>query len=176
MIDKTKPTDFQCIPVNLKILSQKIIENEILCKLLFYCNKEPFKEKNLTNEQKISLIDKEYIQITPQIKVDEENSQKNYIHIAFDNFAPNETNPEYIDSVLIISIACHDDNYKIINKYGDITLRPYEIAHLLHSEIDRKKFTGIGKANFLMGQDFVLASNPEYSGITLKYLLIDSNG
>ena len=176
MIDKTKPTDFQCIPVNLKILSQKIIKNEALCKLLFYCNKDPLKEKNLTDEQKILLIDNEYIQITPNIKVDEENLQKNYIHIAFDNFAPNGTNPEYIDSTLIISIACHEDNYKILNKYGDVTLRPYEIAHLLHSEINNRKFTGIGKANFIIGQDFVLASNPEYNGITLKYLMIDSNG
>ena len=176
MIDKTKPTDFQCIPVNLKTLSQKIIEDDVLCKLLFYCNKDPLKEKNLTDVQKSLLIHKEYIQITPNIKVDEENLQKNYIHIAFDDFSPNANNPKYIDSTLIISIACYENNYKILNKYGDITLRPYEIAHLLHSKIDNKKFTGIGKANFLLGQDFVLASNPEYSGISLKYLLIDSNG
>lgn len=174
MIDNTKPYAFQCISEDIIKISQKLIEDDKLCKLLYYTDKEPLGHDKLTTEQKTELLDKEYLQIIPRIKEDEENSVRNFIMISYTGFSPS-SNPKYMNGVIVIDILSHIDCWKMSNKYGDLMLRPYEIAQRVYDTIHGKKFTGIGVANFLAGEDLILGSNPEYAGITLRFDVVNSN-
>jgi hypothetical protein len=49
------------------------------------------------------------IRIVPKISID--SSVLTYIIISFDNFVPNDTNPEFRDNIISIDIICHLDKW-----------------------------------------------------------------
>jgi hypothetical protein len=63
----------------------------------------------------------------PWISVDGE--KKNYLVIKFDNFIPNENNPEFRNNLIEFDIICHYDLWQL----KDFELRPYKIAAELDS-------------------------------------------
>lgn len=174
MIDKTKPFAFQCVAEDIIKISQKLISDDKLCKLLYYTDKKPLTREMLTTEQKEELLDEEFIQVIPRIKENEENSVRNFILISYTGFSPSKNN-KYMDGVIVIDILSHIDCWKITNSYGDLNLRPYEIAQRVYETIHDKKLTGIGKAQFMNGEDLILGSNPEYAGLTLRFNVVNSN-
>lgn len=173
MIDKTKIAGFQCIPKDLQTISQKIIENDKICKLLYITSKDALLKPSLTTEEKEILLRDEYIQILPKIEVDEENKVQSYIVINFDHFEQS-SNPAYLDGVLVIDILSNINIWKIKNQYNEITLRPYEIASELMKIIDEKKFSGIGTMNFLVSDTTVLATDTNYAGLSIKFSFVNS--
>ena len=174
MIDLTKKTGFECIPEDLQKISELMIADDKLSKLLFYTDKRCFNNPELNTEEKVNLIKEEYIQIIPSIKVADDNRIKSYINLNFDQFTPNETNSQYINGLLMIDILCHKDVWKIINREGKISLRPYEIANRIMKICDNKKFEGIGKMQFTHGEQTMLATDTNYMGLTLKFLFVNS--
>lgn len=174
MIDLNKPLDYECLISDLMILTNNILGNANLCKLLYYNSKTPFQEKALTTEQLDDLFTKKnLIEITPRIEAREE--QSTYLMLSFDYIEPTSTNPKFMDSVLVVDVISHIDLWKINNKKSNqITLRPYAIAHELHSILDGRKFTGIGTVNWIGTQSLILGVDSEYAGLTLKFNCVNS--
>ena len=107
---------------------------------------------------------KKNIKLIPKLYVD--GSVLNYIIINFDNFIPNDTNPEFRDNIIEFDIVCHYDQWHL----KDYQLRPYRIAAEIDSMIDKTHLTGIGKLEFLGANQIILTD--EYAGLCLMYTAI----
>lgn len=161
-IDSYHPpkSSFLSINKDMKLLVDKIITNDRLCKLLYYTDRQALDHKKLTDDQKVSLFEKN-IKITPKLYVD--NSVLNYIFIKFDNFFTAATNPEFRENTIEFDIICHFDQWQL----GDFNLRPYRIAAELDTMLDRQRLTGIGLLEFVGAKHINI--NDEFAGVCLMY-------
>ena len=109
------------------------------------------------------LIDKQYIRLVPKLTFGEHEEVKSYILISFDNFTPNETNPEYRDCTVTFDIICHTDYWSL----DDFQLRPLKIVGYIDGILNETKLSGIGRFHFMGCSQLIL--NEELSGYTLMY-------
>ena len=160
-IDNYHPpkSSFLSINKDMKLLVDKFLSNDRLCKLLHYTDKNALEHKNLTDEEKIAMFNKE-IKIVPKLYIDK--SVLSYIIISFDNFIESG-NPEFRDNIIEFDIICHFDQWPM----KDFDLRPYRIAAEIDSMLDKQKLTGIGLIEFLGANQIIL--NDEFAGICLMY-------
>ena len=144
---------------DLDLIISGMLKNERLKRLLFYTSKDALNRKNLTEDESLSLINKN-IKIVPKLTVD--GSVLNYIIISFDNFTPSG-NPEFRDNIIEFDIICHFDQWQL----QDFALRPYKLAGEIDSMFNGKHLTGIGKLEFLGGNQIILTN--EFAGLCLMY-------
>lgn len=166
-IDSYHPprSSFLSINKDMKLLVDKIMANERLCKLLYYTDADALDKPKLTDEQKIGLFNKQ-IKNVPKLYVD--NSVLAYIIINFDNFVES-SNPEFRDNMIEFDIICHFDQWQL----RDFNLRPYRIAAELDSMLDKQRLTGIGLLEFVGANQIIL--NDEFAGICLMYKTYHGN-
>lgn len=160
----TPKSSFLSINKDLDIIINRMLKNDRLQKLLYYTgNDDPLKEKDLTEDQQLELIENN-IKIVPKLQL--EGKVLNYIIISFDNFMPNATNQEFRDNTISFDIICHFDQWKL----KDFNLRPYRIAAELDTLFNNTHMTGIGTLQFLGCSQLLL--NDEFAGVTLNYAAI----
>ena len=153
-------SSFLSMEKDLGLISNMILRNPRLKKLLFYTTPDCLDKPAVSEEDGYSLFGKN-IKIVPKLQID--NSVLNYIIINFDNFTPNLTNPEFRDNVVEFDIVCHFDQWQL----QDFQLRPYKIAAEIDSMFNNKHLTGIGKLQFLGANQMILTD--EFAGICLMY-------
>jgi hypothetical protein len=134
-------SSFLSINKDMRLLVDKVLSNDRLCKLLYYTTRDALEKEKLTDDQKLKLFGKN-LKIVPKLYVD--NSTLNYIFIKFDNFFES-SNPEFRNNTIEFDIVCHFDQWQM----ADFNLRPYRIAAELDSMLDNQKLTGIGLLQFL---------------------------
>ena len=152
-------SSFLSINKDMRLLVDKFLSNDRLCKLLHYTSKDALDLKKLTDEEKIAMFGKE-IKLVPKLYVDK--SVLTYIIISFDNFIESG-NPEFRDNIIEFDIICHFDQWQM----KDFDLRPYRIAAEIDSMLDKQKLTGIGLIEFLGANQIIL--NDEFAGLCLMY-------
>lgn len=155
------------------ILRRLFIESrpysDILKKLLVINTKDCLTSDNINYQKKIDsmslkdLREQQYIRLEPKIQFGEHEEVKSYILIGFDNFVPNENNPEYRDCTVTFDIFCHTDYWDI----GNYQLRPLKIAGYIDGLLNETKLTGIGKFHFMSCNQLLL--DDALSGYTLMY-------
>lgn len=160
---KIPKSSFLSTEKDLEIVVNHLCKNERLIRLLYYTTPDAIDKPNLDDEQMIQLF-KKNIKLIPKLYVD--GSVLNYVVISFDNFIPNDTNPEFRDNIIEFDIVCHYDQWHL----KDYQLRPYRIAAEIDSMIDKTHLTGIGKLEFLGGNQIILTD--EYAGLCLMYTAI----
>ena len=156
-------SSFLSLEKDMEIITEKMMKNDRLKKLLYYTTKDCLDKPNLTQEQNVELFGKN-IKLVPKLYVD--GSVQNYIIVSFDNFTKNATNPEFRDNIIEFDIICHFDQWQL----EDFQLRPYRIAAELDSVFDKKHLTGIGELEFLGANQLILTD--EYAGLCLMYAAI----
>ena len=156
-------SSFLSINKDLDIITNRMLKNERLQKLLYYNVVNPLEQKGLTEDQQLELLQKN-IKIVPKLYID--GSVLNYIIISFDNFVPNATNPEFRDNVISFDIICHFDQWQL----KDFNLRPYRIAAELDTIFNDTHLTGIGTLQFMGCNQLLL--NEEFAGVSLMYAAI----
>ena len=109
------------------------------------------------------LIDKEYIRLSPIIKLPEHEEVKSYILISFDNFSPDYTNPQFRDCTVSFDIICNTDYWDI----GNYRQRPLKICGYIDGILNNAKLSGIGTLHFMGCKKVVL--DEKLSGYTLMY-------
>lgn len=109
------------------------------------------------------LFDEGYIRLSPKIRRGENEEVKSYIVISFDNFTPNQSNPQYRDCTIMIDIICHTDYWDI----GNYRQRPLKIAGYIDGILNESRLSGIGTLQFIGGSELVLSD--ELSGYCLIY-------
>ena len=156
-------SSFLSVDKDMSIITDLLMKNDRLKKLLHYNTRDCLDRPKLTEEETIELFGKN-IKIVPKLYVD--NSVLNYIIVSFDNFTTNRTNPEFRDNIIEFDIICHFDQWNL----RDFQLRPYKIAAEIDSMLDGKRLTGIGKLEFLGANQMILTD--EYAGLCLMYSAI----
>lgn len=160
---KLPKSSFLSVEKDLSIITNLILKNDNLKKLLFHTTPNAINMRDLTEDETIGLFGKN-IKIIPKLSVD--GSVLNYIIVSFDNFTGNRTNPEFRDNIIEFDIICHLDQWQLT----DSQLRPYRIAAELDSMLDGKKLTGIGTLEFLGANQIILTD--EFAGLCLMYQAI----
>ena len=156
-------SSFLSIEKDLEIITNEIVQNNRIKKLLYYTTRDALSKKNLTADESLDLFGKN-IKLVPKLYVD--GSVLNYIIINFDNFTVNGTNPEFRDNIIEFDIICHFDQWQL----DDFQLRPYRIAAELDSMFNGKHLTGIGELQFLGANQIILTD--EYAGLCLMFSAI----
>jgi hypothetical protein len=160
---KDPQSAFMSVEKDLTIITDKILQDERLKKLLFYTSRDALRKPKLTDEQSIELFGKN-IKIVPKLYID--GSVLTYIIISFDNFTTNTTNPQFRDNTVTFDIVCHFNQWQL----EDFQLRPYRIAAELDTLFNNQRLTGIGLFQFLGCTQIIL--NDEFAGLTLMYSAI----
>ena len=156
-------SSFLSVDKDMSIITDYLMKNERLKKLLYYNTKDCLSRSRLTDDQTIEMFGKN-IKIVPKLYVD--GSVLNYIIVSFDNFTSNRTNSEFRDNIIEFDIICHFDQWQL----QDFQLRPYKIAAEIDSMLNGQKLTGIGKLEFLGANQMILTD--EYAGLCLMYSAI----
>lgn len=156
-------SSFLSVEKDMEIITNQILKNERLKKLLHYTTKDALDKPNIGAEASLELFGKN-IKIVPKLYID--GSVLNYIIINFDNFTPNVSNPEFRDNIISFDIVCHFDQWQL----KGFSLRPYKIAAELDSMFNDKHLTGIGKLEFVGGNQVTFSE--EFVGISLMYQAI----
>jgi len=152
-------SSFMSVDKDLSIITDRMLKNKNLCKILYYTDRDALDRPNLTPEQRTELFGKN-IKIVPKLYVD--GSVLAYIIISMDNFTPS-ANPEFRDNIISFDIICHFDQWQL----KDFQLRPYRIAAELDSMFNNTRLTGIGELHFMGANQIIL--NSEFAGITIMY-------
>lgn len=156
-------SSFLSMEKDLKLISNMILRNPRLKRLLYYNSPDCLERPDISDDQALEMFGKN-VKIIPKLYVD--GSVLNYIIVNFDNFTQNMTNPEFRDNIIEFDIICHFDQWKM----KDFQLRPYRIAAELDSMFNDKHLTGIGKLQFLGANQMILTD--EYAGLCLMYSAI----
>lgn len=120
-------------------------------------------QKMIDSKNLKSLIDEQYIRLSPKIRLGEHEEIKAYILISFDNFTPNANNPEYRDCTVTFDIICHTDYWNLDNYQQ----RPLKIVGYIDGILNETKLSGIGNFHFMGCNQLIL--NEDLSGYTLMY-------
>ena len=161
--DPQPKTSFLSIEKDMHLISNMLLRNPRLKKMLYYTTPDCLSKPPVTEDQTIDMFGKN-IKMVPKLYVD--NSVLNYIIVSFDNFTPNGTNPEFRDNIIEFDIICHFDQWTM----KDFQLRPYKIAAEIDSMFNDKHLTGIGTLQFLGANQMILTD--EYAGLCLMYSAI----
>ena len=152
-------SSFLSVEKDMGIITNMMLKNNRLKKLLYHTTKDCLKKPKLTEDQTVELIGKN-IKMVPKLTAD--GSVLNYIIVTFDNFTRTE-NPEFRDNIIEFDIICHFDQWQL----QDFQLRPYMIAAEIDTMFNEKHLTGIGTLNFLGANQIILTD--EFAGLCLMY-------
>lgn len=144
---------------DLEIITDMIMKNDNLKRMLYYTSRDCLNKPALTEDQTLEMFGK-HIKLVPKLKVDKD--VLNYLFISLDNFTTSE-NPEFRNNFVEFDILCHYDQWHL----QDYQLRPYRIAAELDSIFKNQRLTGIGKLEFLGGNQINV--NNEFGGFCLIY-------
>ena len=153
-------SSFLSLEKDFALIANKMLRNQNLMKLIYYTQPDCLKAKDLTQEEIYSLLNNQ-IRIVP--KIDIEQHCPNQVIISFDNFTPNQKNPEFRDCTVNFDVLCHPDHWNL----GNFQLRPYKIIGEIDATFNNQKLTGIGTLQFLGCNNLVL--NDQLMGLTAIY-------
>lgn len=156
--------NFTDVGSNLRYILNRILKNDTLIKLLYYNDSDISSKPDLTDQQKVDLIN-DYIKIVPKLSKDPEN--KNYLIIQMDRFSPVSDDTRFRKLVLSFDIICHADNW-IMNDY---MLRPFKIMQELDSLFNMSKLSSLGPVTFISANQIVI--NEDLMGYSLYYSVDD---
>lgn len=152
-----------------KLLIESRPYSDTLKKLLVINTKDCLTSNKPSYQNKINslnikeLIEQGYIRLEPRIKFGEHEEVQSYILLSFDNFTPNETNPEYRDCTVTFDVLSHIDQWVM----DDYQLRPIKIVGFIDGILNETKLSGIGRFHFAGCNELIL--NEDIAGYTLMY-------
>ena len=156
-------SSFLSVEKDMEIITNKILKNERLKRLLYYTTKDALDRPNITEDASLELFGKN-IKNIPKLQFNKE--VLNYINIHFDGFVPNDKNPAFRDNIIVFNIVCHYDQWNL----KGFSLRPYKIAAEIDSMFNNQRLTGIGTLEFLGMNQKVY--NDEFAGLNMIFLAI----
>ena len=125
--------------INLLKLADRLISNQVLCKLLKSTSIDPLLGPDL---KKKDVLHKN-IKIVPLVK-EEENTIENVVVIIYDSANVNEENTEFDKVYLSVLLYSPLDSWIINND----NLRPFLIISELEKSLKGKSIDGIGKLKY----------------------------
>lgn len=135
------------IGLNLQKIMKRLMANDNLIKLLYYTDKDPLSNENLSEEQKESEIFEKLIKIVPRIGPKE--TAKSVIAIRVVDGKKNSENKEFKDVYISIESFVPLTQWMI----KGTNLRPFAILGEIEESLNGKIIEGLGR---MSGGDFEL--------------------
>lgn len=135
------------IGLNLQKIMKRLMVNDNLLKLLYYTDKDPLSNENLSEEQKESEIFEKLIKIVPRIGPKE--TAKSVIAIRVVDGKKNSENKEFKDVYISIESFVPLTQWMI----KGTNLRPFAILGEIEESLNGKMIEGLGR---MSGGDFEL--------------------
>jgi len=146
----------------LKKLSKGLMDDEELCKLLFYSD-SPLKQENVDNKNE-EILNKHIILNTD---VPYNSDKGSYILITVNNLFVNTNNNKTVNVEIYVDILVPTTDWN----YGGPSLRPFAILGKVIETFKNIKIQGVGKLDFEEASLAVSANN--MSGYTAKFTNYD---
>lgn len=158
---------FKAVGENIMRIAEKLVENQNICKLLFYTNKDPLTSPDLTEEQRMDLLH-ENILIVPKVP-ESDNIKGSYILALYDSFDIDSENSEFKDVELLFIVVCPPKEWVV----NEPSLRPFLIMSEIDEMFNGQKLANIGKIKFVRANRFVLT--PQLTGYAMAYSTFEFN-
>ena len=129
---KNKIRNCKDIGVNLQRIMKRLMQNDNLVKLLYYTDKDPLSNENLTEEQKESEIFEKLIKIVPRIGPKE--TANSIIALRVVTGKKNQDNSEFKDVLISVEIFVPLTQWII----KGTNLRPFAILGEIEESLDGK--------------------------------------
>lgn len=133
--------------VNLQKIINRLISNKDLLKLLYYNDKDPLSQPDLTEKQIKEEVLEKLIKIIPRIGPKE--TANSIVSIRVVSARRNLENNEFRDITIAVEIFVPLTQWII----KDSNLRPFAIMGEIQKSLDNKKINGLGK---MIGGEFNL--------------------
>lgn len=132
---------------NLQKIMTRLFKNQNLLKLLYYTDKDPYSQPDLTQEQIKKEIYEKLIKIVPRVGPKE--TAHSIIVIKVNNGRSNTDNSEFED------ISINIESFVPLTQWiiKDENLRPFAIMGEIQKSLNGKTINGLGK---MVGGDFSL--------------------
>ena len=118
---------------------KRLMQNDNLVKLLYYTDKDPLSNENLTEEQKESEIFEKLIKIVPRIGPKETASSVIALRVVTGK--KNQDNSEFKDVLISVEVFVPLTQWII----KGTNLRPFAILGEIEESLDGKMIEGLGK-------------------------------
>lgn len=130
---------------NAQLIMKRLLANQRLLKLLYYTDKDPISQPDLTNEQIQKEVFDKLVEIIPRVgpKLD----AKSVVSVRFVGGITNKENNEFVDVVVAIEVFVPLTQWFI----KDVELRPFAIMGEIQRSLCDKTINGLGRMN---GGDF----------------------
>ena len=135
------------IGVNAQKIVRRLMANKNLVKLLYYTDKDPINNPDLTNEQLQNEVFEKLIKIVPRVGPKE--TAHSIISVRFTRGRENIVNNEFKDVTISVEVFVPLTQWII----KDSNLRPFAIMGEIQKSLDGKKIDGLGR---MTGGDFDL--------------------
>lgn len=135
------------IGANLQKIMTRLFANQNLLKLLYYTDKDPYSQPDLTQEQIRKEIYEKLIKITPRVGPKE--TAHSILVIKVSKGLTDSSNTEFKN------ISIDVESFVPLTQWiiKDDNLRPFAIMGEVQKSLDGKKINGLGK---MVGGDFAL--------------------
>lgn len=135
------------IGINGQKIISRLMANKNLVKLLYYTDKDPLNNPDLTDDQLKNEIFEKLIKIVPRVGPKE--TAKSIISVRFTRGRQNMVNDEFKDVTISVEVFVPLTQWII----KDTNLRPFAIMGEIQKSLDGKTINGLGK---MKGGDFDL--------------------
>lgn len=152
--------NFKVLGSNILEVLDKVLQDQPLCKLLYYSSPEPLSEPDITDTT--TLINSN---ITLVPSMDFEDTEKNYLVCSLENFAKSQ-NPQFFDYRLVFYVLCAKNQWML----NDRTLRPLYIMERLHLLFDDHKMS-MGGLQFAFSDGIIIT--PKLLGYQMFFIGTD---
>lgn len=146
--------------LNMQKIITRLISNQNLLKLLYYTNKDPLSESDLTEIQIRDEVFEKLIKIIP--KVGGEKTSQSIISIRAAKGIENRENSEFRDITFEVEIFVPMTQWII----KDNNLRPFAIMGEIQKSLNNKSIDGMGK---MAGGDFEISFLTEEISCYIQY-------
>ena len=133
------------VGTNLQKIVSRLQSNQKLLKLLYYTGKDPYSEKDLTEEQILNEVFEKLIKVVPRVGPKE--TAQSLVVIRMVRGRANPGNGEFRDFTINIEVFVPLTQWII----KDSNLRPFAIMGEIHKSLNNKTIDGLGK---FTGGDF----------------------
>ena len=133
--------------INLQKIMKRLLANQNLLKYLYYSDKDPLSQADLTDEVIRQQVTEKLIKVVPRVGPKE--TAQSLIALRVVRGMRNKENLEFQDLILQIEVFTPMTQWII----KDTNLRPFAIIGELQNSLDDKIINGLGR---LMGGDFDL--------------------
>ena len=132
---------------NAQKIMKRLLANQKLLKLLYYTDKDPLSQPDLTDEQIQNEVFEKLVKIVPRVGPKE--TSHSIVTMRFTRGRENEENSEFKDVRINIEVFVPLTQWII----KDVQLRPFAILGEIQESLNGKTINGLGK---LQGGDFDL--------------------